>query len=145
MAGIRFISKIQSLQRQIPGIRKKIPGIIKIEGLQFIADNFKHEGFEYRKGNYIRWPNRKNKKNKKKLIGEKHGGSLKRSWQSTTTSKTASFTSALPYSAVHNQGLMAGRPPGFKMNKSEMIGDSPALIQRIENKVGGIADALLKK
>jgi len=145
MAGIRFLSKIKSLQRQIPGIKKKIPGIIKIEGLQFIADNFKHEGFEYKKGNYNHWPKRTGKKTKKKLVGEKHGGSLKRSWQSTTAGKTAAFNSALPYAAVHNEGLMAGRPPGFKMDKSEMIGDSPALIQRIEDKIEGIADTLLSK
>lgn len=37
------------------------------------------------------------------------------------------FTSALPYSAVHNEGLRAGRGKGFLMPERRFIGDSTAV------------------
>jgi phage gpG-like protein len=53
------------------------------------------------------------------------------------------FTSQLPYADVHNEGLMAGRPPGFIMPQSQMIGDSEALFKRIEKKADGLIDKIM--
>lgn len=142
-----FFRKIDEIQRKLPGVAKKLPGIAKVEGLRFIADNFKREGFEEKTGVYKSWPKRKTAKTKKKLVGEKWGGSLKRSWQKSTKAAgtKAEFTSQLVYADVHNEGLKAGRPPGFTMPQSQMIGDSEALFSRIEKKADSLVDKIMKK
>lgn len=142
MANNDFIRKLDEIKRRVPDLIKRLPGVAKVEGLRFIADNFKEEGFEEKTGTYKKWPDRKMTKSKKKLVGEKRGGSLKRSWQQETQAKgtTVEFTSGLVYAEVHNEGLQAGRPPGFTMPKSQMIGDSEALFARVEKKFDKMAD-----
>ena len=134
--------KIAEIQKRIPELKKRLPGIAKVEGLRFIADNFKHEGFEQKPGSYKKWKSKKKPGSKKILVGEKRGGKLKRSWQqdSKASGTTAEFTSQLPYAAVHNEGLKAGRPPGFTMPQRQMIGESDALDHRIEKKFDQLVD-----
>lgn len=43
--------------------------------------------------------------------------------------------SDLPYSAVHNDGLHAGRGKGFKMPRRQFIGDSPELQRALKAKI----------
>lgn len=137
-----FFKKINEVQKRIPELTKRLPGIAKVEGLRFIADNFKKEGFEEKPGSYKKWKKKKASGNKKVLVGEKRGGKLKRSWQqaSKASGTKAEFTSELPYAAVHNEGLQAGKPPGFIMPQRQMIGESEALDQRIEKKFDELAD-----
>jgi phage gpG-like protein len=141
-----FFRKMDNIQKRLPQVAKRLPGIAKVEGLKFIADNFQKEGFEEKKGSYKKWPERKRPKTKKKLIGEKRGASLKRSWQrsSKAAGTKTEFTSALPYAAVHNEGLKAGRPPHFTMPQSQMIGDSEALFERIEKKADSLIDKIME-
>lgn len=146
MANNALQQKLIDLQRRLPEVIKRLPGVAKVEGLKFIADNFKHEGFEEKPGQYKSWPKRKGEKKKKKLIGEKRGGGLKRSWQqdSKAEGNKAEFVSAKPYAEVHNDGLQAGKPPGFKMDQSEMIGPSEALDKRIEDKFDRMVEDFFK-
>jgi phage gpG-like protein len=142
-----FIKKLDQIRQQLPAIFKRLPGIAKVEGLRFIADNFEHEGFEEKKGSYKAWPKKKTKgATKKTLVGEKRGASLKRSWQqdSTAGADYTAFQSQLPYAGVHNDGLKAGRPPGFMMPERKMIGDSEALFGRIEGKMDRMMDEAIK-
>lgn len=142
-----FTNKINELRIKIPSACKRLPGIAKVEGLRFIADNFAKEGFENKPGIYEAWKKKTTKGARKKtLMGEKRGGSLKRSWKqdSAATGNTVEFTSALPYAEVHNEGLSAGRPPGFKMDARPMIGPSEALDKRIMDKFDKIADEIFK-
>jgi phage gpG-like protein len=145
MANNAFIKKMQDIKAKIPQLHKRLPGIAKVEGLRFIADNFKHEGFEEKTGSYKSWKKNKDK-NKKTLIGEKRGSSLKRSWQqeSSATGTTAEFKSSLIYAEVHNEGLKAGRPPGFTMPQRQMIGNSSALNDRIEKKFDSEIDKIYR-
>ena len=140
------MQKIDLIQKQAPELIKRLPGIAKVEGLRFIADNFAAEGFEKKTGSYKAWPATKKAKNKKILIGEKRGGSLKRSWQqdSLAVDTRTEFSSMLPHAGVHNDGLQAGRPPGFIMPQRQMIGESEALFDRIEKKVDKMVDEVLK-
>lgn len=138
MEKYNFLEKINQVISSLPEMVKRFPGIIKVEGLQFIADNFKQEGFEQKKGSYKKWPKKKTKgATKKTLVGEKRGGSLMRSWDQYSSAKAqkVEFTSQLPYAGVHNDGLRAGRPPGFIMPQRQMIGPSQALDDRIYDKV----------
>jgi phage gpG-like protein len=141
-----FQQKIAQVTRELPEIVKKLPAIGKVEGLQFIGDNFEKQGFETKKGTYKPWQ-KKRKGEKPTLIGEKRGGSLRRSWDSDTktTATTIEFTSNLPYAGVHNEGLKAGRPPGFTMPERRMIGDSDALNDRIMDKVTREVSKVLNK
>ncbi|WP_120240522.1 phage virion morphogenesis protein [Marinifilum flexuosum] len=134
---------------------RRLPNIAKVEGLDFIHDNFKHRGFETSPGKYKKWKSRKRSTlrnyTKGKRRGKQHGmlqktGKLRRSWDNETTSTATqvAFTSSLPYAAVHNEGLKAGRPPGFKMPEREMIGPSAAIDSRIGNKLDKLADDIFK-
>ena len=143
-----FQQKIAQVTRELPEVVKKLPAIGKVEGLQFIGDNFEKQGFETKKGTYKDWyKNPKSKKTKPWLIGEKRGGGLRRSWDSDTktTATSIEFTSNLPYAGVHNEGLKAGRPPGFTMPERRMIGDSDALNDRIVDKVTREVGKVLNK
>jgi phage gpG-like protein len=142
-----FFKKLDEIRHRIPEAIKRLPGIAKVEGLRFIADNFDKQGFEDKPGSYKSWEKKKTKgASKKTLMGEKRGGSLKRSWkqETTNTDKVVEFTSSLPYAEVHNEGLQAGRPPGFTMPERKMIGDSEALNKRIENKLDRMVNDIFK-
>jgi phage gpG-like protein len=141
-----FINKLAEIRARIPDMIKRLPGIAKVEGLRFIADNFAKEGFETKTGSYDSWKKKKKQEGKKTLMGNKRGGSLKRSWQqeSKATGETVEFTSSLPYAAVHNEGLQAGRPPGFTMTQRQMIGPSDALNARIEKKFDEMAKSIFQ-
>ena len=137
---VSFQRQIQEITQRIPSVVKDLPRVDKIKGLQFIADNFKHQGFEKKPGSYDKW-DKKQKGRKPTLIGESRGGAMRRSWEgdTTTTEHAVEFTSALPYTEVHNEGLQAGRPPGFDMPQRQMIGESAALDKRIEAKFDRMA------
>lgn len=136
-----FSAKMAEIRAKLPDLIKRLPGVAKVEGLRFIADNFAKEGFETKTGSYDTWKKKKDQQGKKTLMGNKRGGSLKRSWQKSTTSSESQveFTSQLPYAEVHNEGLKAGRPPGFTMPQRQMIGPSAALDARIEKKFDEMA------
>lgn len=144
-----FIKKLELISQKIPEIIRRLPGIAKVEGLNFIHDNFDKEGFEERPGVVKKWPKRKQEKKKdsnkrRQLLIDK--GALWRSWDqdSSAGASSAVFASSMPYAGAHNDGLEAGRPPGFTMPERKMIGDSEALFGRIENKVDRMVDQTMK-
>ena len=135
-------------------IGKELPGIVKVEGLDFIHDNFDLQGFDTGSG-VERWPVRKvpkvwrrkakTGKRSQQLRATKAGarwlkdqnrallvkrGHLRRSWDKDTSAGDAAvtFRSTLPYAARHNDGLDG-------MPERQMIGDSRALDKRIMRKV----------
>lgn len=134
-----FQRKLSEIQRKLPAAIKRLPGIAKIEGLRFIAENFKRQGFEEKPGKVKKWKKKKNG-HKPTLIGEKRGGAMRRGWQGKSNDTHAELSNQLPYTEVHNDGLMAGRPPGFKMPQREMIGPSEALDKNIEDKFDRVVD-----
>ncbi|WP_347839301.1 hypothetical protein [uncultured Draconibacterium sp.] len=140
-----FQRKIQEITRRIPQFVKDLPRIAKVEGLRFISDNFKQQGFETKPGSYKPWKKKK-QGSKPTLIGEKRGGTMRRSWTNDTTARETQveFTSALPYTEAHNDGLQSGRPPGFDMPQRQMIGPSDALDKRIQDKFDRMAEDIFK-
>lgn len=139
-----FFRKMAEIKDRIPQIIKRVPGVARVEGLRFISDNFKKKGFQKAEGSVEKWKPKKKKGSKQVLIGEKRGGSLKKSWVGETTESTAEFSSSLPYAAVHNEGLLAGRKPGFIMPERRMIGPSEMLNNMIETKVDKLVDEVFK-
>ena len=161
-----FLKKIDELRRKAPEVVKRLPGIAKVEGLRFIADNFEHEGFETNTGQYKAWPNRKTKKTKKKGIGEKRGGSLKSGWKGQEAAGKTEFENELPYAQIQNEGgrtpahkiypvekkalktpygvFKSVNHPGSEIPASPMIGPSLALDNRIENKLDRLVEEMMK-
>lgn len=68
-------------------------------------------------------------------------GDLGRSIKMKPGTAEVTIYSDLTYSAVHNEGLHAGRGRGFKMPKRQFIGDSPELQRALKAKI----EAYLKK
>lgn len=146
-----FINKLNEIRQRIPDLIKRLPGIAKVEGLNFIHDNFDKEGFEDKPGSAKKWEKRKKEtgKEKKKRSGRQlliDGGKMRRSFDTETQAKAGSveFISSMPYTEAHNDGLQAGRPPGFTMPERKMIGDSEALDKRIDDKFGRMVDQIFK-
>lgn len=50
-----FQNKLRQIQTRIPMVVQRIPGVVKVEGMKFIADNFKQQGFEEKPGQYKKW------------------------------------------------------------------------------------------
>jgi len=147
-----FKVKLEEIRTKLPGLFKRIPDVIKVEGLEFIHDNFDNQGFEKAPGATNKWAPRKASKNKK-VQAKSEGrsilvkrGALRRSWeQDTTASPTqVAFTSSLPYAEVHNEGGKAGRGSGFTMPQRQMIGPSAELDKRIGEKLDELMDSLFK-
>jgi len=125
---------------------KRLPGIVKVEGLQFIHDNFEKQGFEKSVGNVTKWQNRKPVKWKKAqqqnagraILVKK--GNLQRSWDSNTVAGVGrvSFGSDKPYAEPHNEGSKV-------QPQRQMIGESAALDARIEGKITRLMDGVFKK
>lgn len=146
-----FINKLNEIRQRIPDLIKRMPGIAKVEGLNFIHDNFDKEGFEAKEGSVKKWEKRKQEigKGKKKRKGRQlliDAGKMRRSFDTETQAKAGSveFISSMPYTEAHNDGLQAGRPPGFIMPERKMIGDSEALNKRIEGKFDRMVDSVWK-
>lgn len=130
-----FENKIKQVSGQaLNSLVKRLPGIAKKEGLQFIQDNFDKQGFEEKPGVVKKWqkrkprPGRLTRKDEGRAILVK-SGALKRSWgnNSRTAGDKVEFTSDRVYAARHNEGLNG-------MPQRQMIGDSSELINRITDK-----------
>lgn len=145
-------------------INKRLPGVIKVEGLDFIHDNFDAQGFNTGSG-VTKWKARKLPKglwrkgaktlkggNSQQLRSTKAGakwkrdqnrailakrGHLRRAWdrETKTYDSAVAFRNSLPYAEVHNEGGHSGRGSGFTMPERRMIGDSAALDNRIIRKI----------
>lgn len=139
-----FLTKLTQIQRSLPDVIRRLPEIARVEGLKFVSDNFKQQGFEKKPGVYDKWKQKKGRAQKPNLIGEKRGGAMRRSWQGVAETGRTVFSSNMIYTAVHNDGLRAGRGPGFDMPMRRMIGPSDALDKRIERKLDELMDKTFK-
>jgi len=150
------MADINDMARQAGEVEKaigKAANIIKVEGLQFIHDNFDKQGFESAPGKVNKWKPRKVSTNKKKAKKEAKAsrsilvnrGNLRRTWDTETNVEGPKvvFQNSLPYAQVHNEGGKAGRGTGFIMPQREMIGESAELDARIEAKIDKLMDAIL--
>ncbi len=108
--------------------------------VRMFKDNFDKEGF-FGKG----WKDVKRRtdppKGKKGKAASKHRiltgytGNLRRSIQFELGNGEATVFSDLPYSAVHNEGLRAGRGKGFTMPRRQFIGDHEKLREAMKKAV----------
>lgn len=139
--------------------------IVETEALNHFQNSFVYQGFTDK--SLVKWPARKVPRRKGKLITGKtlekwkaknEGRALLISHASDTngTHMANSIVSELapgkvtvivdkPYAQVHNDGLRAGRPPGFTMPRRQFIGPSEKLEQKIQAKFEKEIDKLIKK
>jgi phage gpG-like protein len=145
------LQKLMDIAADFQKMVGKISGIVKVEGLDFIHDNFEAQGFEKSPGKVNKWKPRKPSKNKKMQKREGRqilvdSGKLRRDWDTETkvAGSKVIFQNSSPYAEVHNEGGRAGRGKGFQMPQRQMIGDSSALDQRISTKVDKLMDSIFK-
>lgn len=139
--------------------------IVETEALNHFNSSFTYQGFTDK--SLVKWPKRKvPKRNGKPITGkalerwrEKDEGRAILVGQSTDTkgphlkdSITSEITPGRvgivvdkPYAQVHNDGLKAGRPPGFTMPKRQFVGPSEKLEQKIQAKFEKEITKLIKK
>lgn len=147
-----FVNDVRVAENQLRILIPKVAGIVKVEGLKFIADNFSKQGFQKGSGSISAWQKRKTPKSNKKRMQSQgrailtNKGHLRRRWDSGThtSNNLVVFQNNSPYAEVHNEGGKAGRGSGFQMPQRQMIGESPVLDQAIEKKVTQIMDKLFK-
>jgi phage gpG-like protein len=105
--------------------KKDIPNKLNQQALKFFRDSFSKSGWT--DDSYSPWQKRKRNYPHKILL---KSGDLKRSIHNTVkTFEKIVIISDMPYSAIHNEGLM-GRAFGkysFKMPKRQFMGDSTTL------------------
>ncbi len=81
------------------------------------------------------------------LIGRGGQGGLRGSIKGNVNEQrgVVKITSNKIYSAVHNEGLRAGRGAGFRMPKRRFIGDSRILLNKIKNLIHKNINPILTK
>jgi hypothetical protein len=140
-----FKQWLKTISPELKQVLKRLPGIIKVEGLDFIHDNFEQQGFEKTTGNYDKWKPRKpvkwkkaEQRNQGRAILVKTGN-LQRSWDSNSKAGIArvEFASDKPYAEPHNEGSKV-HP------QRQMIGDSAALDARVEAKINRLMNSIFK-
>lgn len=148
-------NNFEPLRKKIQEIEKFLTSdkplrIIKVEGLNHFQKSFTNQGFTDK--TLKKWPARKLPKYLKGVALQKWkaadsarailvghasrstGVHLKDSIQAEIGASSVVFSLDKPYAAVHNEGLKAGRPPGFMMPQRQYIGQSQVLEENIRAK-----------
>ncbi|MBW6489744.1 MAG: phage virion morphogenesis protein [Lentimicrobium sp.] len=140
------------LQRQAQRIKKAVtrnlPISIGKKAVDIYTENFQKEGFQ--NANFEPWKEVKRRQNprtkgaaKKRKILTGKTGDLGRSIKYETGSAQVTIYSDVPYAAVHNEGLRAGRGKGFQMPKRQFIGDSLEVDEMIEREIDNVLNQIL--
>lgn len=79
-----------------------------------------------------------------KLLRKRNGKKLNEE-KAKYSNNTATITFNLPYSAVHNEGLRAGRGRGFRMPKRQFMAHSSKLAEKTEKEIIKILDIIIHK
>lgn len=139
--------------------------IVETEALNHFQNSFVYQGFTDK--SLVKWPARKiPRRNGKPITGKtlekwkaknqgralliSHAGDTKGTHMahSIVAEQAPGKVTILvdkPYARVHNDGLRAGRPPGFTMPQRRFIGPSEKLEQKIQAKFEKEIDKLIKK
>ena len=161
--GLREFQKL--LRRGMRVMPDKLPRIIEVEGVRFIAKNFRNQG--YTDTSLKKWKKRKKKDSRGRditryrtsrvgakgslnrygtnlqrraiLVGHDTGGNkLKNSIKAARNTKQVTFTSYKPYAKRHNEGE-------DEMPQRQFMGPSKYLENQIKKKLTKELDKLFKK
>lgn len=128
-------------------IHRELP--IKIGGMakDHFQDNFRKGGFV--NGGLKKWKPAKRTGQGKKADG-RYGtllssrNHLYNSIDYVPGDAKVTIQNKVPYAAVHNEGLKAGRGKGFTMPKRQFIGESKELTDKIKNKIETEIDKIIR-
>lgn len=123
----------ESINRKIRNLKdakRNIPFLVSNNSKNFFLQSFRNQGFT--DNSLEKWQKRDNRSRRSSgraiLVDT---GALRRSIKVSQSSfNKIVITSNLPYAAVHNYGLKAGRGRGFKMPKRKFMGNSKKLNQQ---------------
>lgn len=130
-----FQQRLAKMQIDIKdAVNSDLPKIVGNEAARLFRKNFQDEGFFGDKWKPAkRIGTAKGAADSRKTLTDT--GDLGRSIQVKTEPGRATVYSDLPYSAVHNEGLKAGRGKGFTMPKRQFMGESDKVTQSMKNKI----------
>lgn len=139
--------------------------IVETEALNHFQNSFVYQGFTDK--SLVKWPARKiPRRNGKPITGKtlekwkaknqgralliSHAGDTKGTHMANSivgeqAPGKVTILVDKPYAQVHNDGLRAGRPPGFTMPQRRFIGPSEQLEKKIQAKFEKEIDKLIKK
>lgn len=155
MEKIIIYPNIKAIEATKDFIKNDVPRIIKVEALNSIQDTFSNQGFTdktLKKWDKRKVPRRNGKPIKGKarekweaknegraiLVGhatDTKGGHMKDGFTGEATPERVTIHNDKIYGEVHNEGLQAGRPPGFQMPERRMIGPSEATENKMLDKI----------
>lgn len=149
MTAEQFKIKLEQAKRRLPtAINKELPVNIGKKSVDIFTENFQHEGFEdvaiepWKEVKRRQNPRTKGAaKTRKILTGTT--GDLGRSIKYDIMPHAVVVYSDVPYAAVHNEGLRAGRGKGFTMPKRQFIGDSQKINEMIETEIDNLFNKIL--
>lgn len=143
------MSEVVFTLKQLTALRKlrlEMPSVLSEIAVGFFKDTFRNQGFTDK--TFVPWEPRKGERSRFTADGEKirfkkkdpesrnvliKSGALRRSI--TRIPGVIGVRSALPYSAVHNEGGRAGRGKGFQMTQRQHIGESETLMNQLERRI----------
>lgn len=139
--------------------------IVETEALNHFQNSFVYQGFTDKA--LAKWPGRKiPKRNGKPITGKtlekwkskndgralliSHAGDTRGTHMANSivgeqSPGKVTIVVDKPYARVHNDGLRAGRPPGFTMPQRRFIGPSEKLEEKIQAKFEKEIEKLIKK
>lgn len=164
MADVKALQKL--LTKAMRVMPDKLPRIVAVEGLRFIAGNFKKQGFQTGSNSVNKWKKRRTRdrknrditryrtnrvgtkgslnrfgsKNKDRaiLVGHNTGGDkLKNSFKANRSRKAVKFITYKEYAQKHNEGL-------DDMKQRQFMGPSKKLNKAIEKKLKKELDKIFK-
>ncbi len=116
-------------------VDRRMPEKVEVELEKQILESFDQE--KYKEPKSSKWKNRKEKDAGRKLLIGKGSGRMKRSIEVSRTKDEIKASSDVIYTAVHNEGLRAGRGAGFLMPKRQFMpvpGESDPYLEKIIEK-----------
>lgn len=149
MSPEQFKIRLEQQQHKLAlAINRRLPAIIGKKAVDMFTENFQNEGFQ--NANLEPWKEVKRRqnprtkgaaKNRKILTGKT--GDLGRSIKYDPGEASVTIYSDVPYAAVHNEGLRAGRGAGFQMPQRQFIGDSLEVDEMIETEIDNMMNQIL--
>lgn len=130
----QFTTPFDTLPDAFRSWRREFPHAASVDAVEFFKGSWRRQGWLDQR--LAKWPARK--ANTKRSRGRAilvQTGKLRRSIMPKHDRDHIGAVSRLPYAAVHNQGLRAGRGKGFKMRKRQFMGHSAALMDTLEQKI----------
>ena len=124
-------------------VERRLPEKVEVELEKQIVESFDQESFK--DGKSSKWQRRKKEDAGRKILIGKGSGKMKRSIEVSHNKDEVKASSDVIYTAVHNEGLKAGRGAGFIMPQRKFMPIPGEADPYLEEKVQKYLDSEMDK